>query len=253
YQLLTSTRYDPFLATQGWNDDDRGPSPFFLLRSHLERLISSAETHNWVYAVSVLKYGTLKGCCVDAISEQRIRGSTSAAFRLRITVSAEGIIAATATPLPAQFTVDPMHLSVASPPIAPPPTFNIYLDRLPVKPSVFTRTKTTFRDVYDQVKVRNEDQWVSSADEGIGWDVLMYNTDEQIMEATIFNVAFYRDGKWTTPSAKTGCVPGVMRKWLLDNGRIQEDLEELLTPDSLHDGELVLLFNGVQGCRLGKL
>ena len=163
-------------------------------------------------------------------------------------------MAATATPLPEQFTVDPMLASTFSPPPDSPHSLNIYLDSLPVKPSVFTRTKTTLRSIYDNVKARNEHQWLASGtDDHSPWDVIMYNDDDQLMEATIFNVAFYRESRWITPSAKTGCLPGVMRRWLLDNNRIYEDTDDTLTPESLKDGELVLLCNGVQGCRVGKL
>ena len=70
------------------------------------------------------------------------------------------------------------------------------------------------------------------------------------METTIFNVAFYRDSQWVTPTTTSGCLGGVVRRWLLENGRIRE---EVLTRDMIYEREWVLLFNGVQGCQLGKL
>jgi len=30
------------------------------------------------------------------------------------------------------------------------------------------------------------------------------------------NVTFFRHGRWVTPHDSTGCLPGVMRRWLLE-------------------------------------
>ena len=84
YQLLTCTRYDTYLQRQEWNNDTDGPSPFFFLPLHFNRLVSAAEIHNWFYARSSLKYGQLKSACMDAIYEQRIRGKTANAFKVTI-------------------------------------------------------------------------------------------------------------------------------------------------------------------------
>ncbi|PPQ79413.1 hypothetical protein CVT25_002683 [Psilocybe cyanescens] len=256
YQLLTSTRYDPYLTSLAWNNDKNGPSPFFLLPLHLERLISAAETHNWFYAKSLLRYEYLKASCLDAILEQRIRGHTSTAYRLRITVTKEGRIAAAATPLAQSLSSDPTmvpsHETIDDNESLHGPAVKVYIDKEQTEPSVFTETKTTIRDLYEHAKERNEEQWKDEPKE-VCWDVLLHNSDSQIMETTIFSVSFYRASKWITPSTNSGCLPGVMRKWLLRNGHICEDTDGILTRDSIQDGEWVLLCNGVQGCRLGKI
>jgi 4-amino-4-deoxychorismate lyase len=128
----------------------------------------------------------------------------------------------------------------------------IYVDTESITPSIFTATKTTFRDVYDHARTRNEKRLQPGSNWG-GSDVLLYNDNGCIMEAIIFNVAFYRSSKWVTPSTNSGCLPGVMRRWLLHNHQISEDESRCLTKDSIQPGEWVLLFNGVQGCRLGKV
>lgn len=71
------------------------------------------------------------------------------------------------------------------------------------------------------------------------------------METSIFNVAFLRDSKWLTPHSKVGCLPGVARRWLLESELIEEDADGRLDTTNITEGEVVLLFNGVQGCRLG--
>ena len=87
YQLLTSTRYDPFLATLSWNNDHDGPSSFFLLPYHFDRLISAAKIHKWDHTTSILSYDLLKSTCLDAISKERQQNSSSsstAAFRVNL-------------------------------------------------------------------------------------------------------------------------------------------------------------------------
>ena len=87
YQLLTSTRYDPFLATLSWNNDHDGPSSFFLLPFHFDRLISAAKIHKWDHTTSILSYDHLKSTCLDAISKERQQNSSSsstAAFRVNL-------------------------------------------------------------------------------------------------------------------------------------------------------------------------
>jgi 4-amino-4-deoxychorismate lyase len=44
-----------------------------------------------------------------------------------------------------------------------------------------------------------------------------------------------------------------MKRWLLEQGRIKEDEEGVLTKDSIQPGEWVLVTNGVIGCRLGRI
>ena len=89
YQLLTSTRYDPFLATLCWNNDHDGPSSFFLLPFHFDRLISAAKIHKWDHTTSILSYDLLKSTCLDAISKEQQQNSSSsststAAFRVNL-------------------------------------------------------------------------------------------------------------------------------------------------------------------------
>ena len=161
----------------------------------------------------------------------------------------------TATPLAATFSFDPTLLSIGKPPLLNDHSetcMKIYVDTEAITSSIFTTTKTTFRSVYDHARMRNGNRSQPGSDWS-GSDILLYNDKGFITEATIFNVAFYRSSKWITPSANSGCLPGVMRRWLLQSCRISEDESRCLTKDSIQPGEWVLLFNGVQGCRLGKV
>lgn len=159
------------------------------------------------------------------------------------------------TPLDAAFSDDPFLLSTLAEDdvrLKSPSLVDIYIDKESVGPSLFTMTKTTARRVYDEARSRNG---VLPLTTPIGrtQDVLIHNRDGLVMETTIFNIAFKRSGRWVTPSSTSGCLPGVARRWLLENGRIVEDSESALTVASIKTGEPVLLFNGLQGCRLGMI
>lgn len=53
-----------------------------------------------------------------------------------------------------------------------------------------------------------------------------------------------------TPPLQVGCLPGVARRLLVEEGKIIEG--SILIKD-LKPGEVLLLFNAVEGARLGKL
>lgn len=131
------------------------------------------------------------------------------------------------------------------------PIISVYLDTQPTPSSIFTSTKTTLRGHYEAARTRAGLPALPSQ-QSSDRDVLLYNSQYQLTESSICNVAFWRS-KWITPPTSTGCLPGVVRRWLLEQGRIAEAEENVLTADSVHEGDWILLMNGVIGCRIGKL
>ncbi|KAL1740774.1 WD40-repeat-containing domain protein [Schizophyllum fasciatum] len=126
------------------------------------------------------------------------------------------------------------------------PANRLRVDSQPTRTSIFTRTKTTRRTVYDAARQRAD---VRPGDPA---DVLLYNEDGAMTEASISNIAFFRDSYWFTPPLSTGCLPGVLRGWLLEQGRIREATFPIRKED-VREGEWVMLTNGVNGCRFGKV
>ena len=125
----------------------------------------------------------------------------------------------------------------------------MYLDTEPTPASVFTRTKTTRREVYDLARTRVGIPAVG-IEPGTPKDVILYRSDGQVTESSIRNIAFWREDRWVTPPLRVGCLPGVARRLLVEEGKIVED--GVLIKD-LVVGEILLLFNAVEGARLGKL
>jgi 4-amino-4-deoxychorismate lyase len=121
----------------------------------------------------------------------------------------------------------------------------LFLDKVATPSSLFTATKTTHRSHYTAARAR-----FGLPDIGGPADVLLWNTKGMITETVVRNVAFFRRRRWITPHDSTGCLPGVTRRWLLEQGRVIVDDQGLLTRDNPKEGELVLVFNAVEGCRI---
>ena len=160
-------------------------SGWYWLDRHLDRLEASAD----YFGIDVNR---------DQVAgrlEEAVTGSGEA--RIRLTVSRHGEVRITNVP----FTV-PERDSVA-----------IAIDHQPVDvSSPFLFHKTTRRSIYEERQQRHP-----HAD-----DVLLMNGEEEITESTIANVAVKLEGRWYTPPVEAGCLPGVYRGVLLDDGRIQE-------------------------------
>ena len=121
----------------------------------------------------------------------------------------------------------------------------LFLDRVATPSSPFTATKTTYRNHYAAARAR-----FGLPDAGGPADVVLWNTKGMITETSVRSVAFFRRGRWITPHESTGCLPGVTRRWLLEQGRVVADDQGLLSRGNVQEGELVLVFNAVEGCRI---
>ena len=125
----------------------------------------------------------------------------------------------------------------------------VYVDTESTPATRFTRTKTTHRAVYSAARARaGLSPLPTPADAHI--DVLLYSPDGLVSETSIRNVAFKRGGVWITPRADSGCLPGVTRRLLLEEGRI---FEGDVCKDDLERDKVVLTFNGVEGCCVARL
>jgi branched-subunit amino acid aminotransferase/4-amino-4-deoxychorismate lyase len=76
-------------------------------------------------------------------------------------------------------------------------------------------------------------------------DALVRNTAGELCCATTANLLLKRGGRWLTPPASSGCLPGVMRGRALALGLIEE---APLAPETLEKAEAGLLLNSLD-CR----
>jgi 4-amino-4-deoxychorismate lyase len=147
---------------------------------------------------------------------------------------------------------DPIYVSSMSPPTdthTPPISDPLLIipDSAPTPSSLFTTTKTSHRDHFAAALQR------MGLPAGGNADVLLWNDHGYITETPTRNVAFFRDGRWLTPNESTGCLQGVVRRWLLENKRIFEDKSRILTVEGAKSGEIVMVFNAVKGCRFAVI
>lgn len=135
--------------------------------------------------------------------------------------------------------------------LSPPPdsrTWRILVSSKISAPSQFTKHKTTNRAVYDDAR----EELYSTGDWGWGSlsDVLLVNTEYNVMEGSITTPYFYRRGRWVTPPAAHGGNVGTTRRWALEKGLC---VEEAVPVSSLRLGERMWLSNGVRGWGWGHL
>jgi branched-subunit amino acid aminotransferase/4-amino-4-deoxychorismate lyase len=82
-------------------------------------------------------------------------------------------------------------------------------------------------------------------------DVLLVDADDRLLETSIANVWLVNDGVVRTPRAPSRCLPGVMRRWLLENLDtigLTAEVGEVTTAD-LGNAEEMWLSNAVAGLR----
>jgi para-aminobenzoate synthetase/4-amino-4-deoxychorismate lyase len=81
-------------------------------------------------------------------------------------------------------------------------------------------------------------------------EVLMVNERGELTEGTGHNVAVQIAGTWVTPPLACGCLPGVLRAALIDEGVL---VEEVVTLDDLAYVEAIALLDSVHGWRPARL
>ncbi|MEA2010599.1 MAG: chorismate-binding protein, partial [Actinomycetota bacterium] len=106
--------------------------------------------------------------------------------------------------------------------------------------SIYRFHKTTARRPYNDR---------SKSYEGVE-DVLMVNERGELTEATTYNVAVECAGTWITPPLASGCLPGILRQVLIDEGAL---VEEVITIDDLDGADGIGLLSSVRGWRSARL
>lgn len=158
---------------------------FHELDRHLDRLMSSAR-----YFDIPLEEADVKMALHEGVA-RRDRIS-----RVTLVVAREGGIEVEVVPAP----------KPADRPL------EVEIDHVPVDPAdPFLRHKTSRRESYEQASARHP-----SAD-----DVILVNTRGEATETTIGNLLVEIDGRWLTPPVDCGCLPGVERGRLIEDGQIE--------------------------------
>ncbi|KAJ9663327.1 Aminodeoxychorismate lyase [Neophaeococcomyces mojaviensis] len=148
--------------------------------------------------------------------------------------------------LPLEHPFMPLSLDEPAPVNARKPC-EVYVDHQPTRPSMFTTHKTTHRCVYNAARSRAnlEPTTIPTATE-----VLLYNSNNEIIETSLCTIYFRREGTWITPAAICGPNLGVTRRLAMENGLCKQGTIELR---DLKRNETVWLSNAVRGFFRGVL
>ncbi|KAI6136406.1 aminotransferase class IV-domain-containing protein [Pisolithus sp. B1] len=246
YSLLAAVRFDPFLETFTWNNGpDDLPSPYLLLSHQFHRFVSASVAAQWPSAH--LTFDKLKSVCDNVVR------------KIRLILSPSGDLTASAAPIP-PLRYDPTLPSLFTPDAVSPvpfePIWRIHIDTQPTSDTM--SMKTTNRRPYDDARARAGMPPLGVPSHDVDApacpdDVILYNASGAVTETSICNIAFYRRGRWITPPLSVGCISGIVRRWLLENNRIHEADDHELSLSTICDNDWALVFNGVIGCRLGKV
>ena len=114
------------------------------------------------------------------------------------------------------------------------------LDTRPTVTGRWTRHKTTRRDHYDAAAARHP-----QAD-----DVILVDESGHALETTRANLAALIDGRWCTPTASRGCLPGVERQRLIEAGVLRE---RDITAAELRESSGLAVVSSLRGWRLATL
>ncbi len=173
------------LETMLWSSSEG----YFLLDYHLQRLADAAETFRVPLDADLVRR-QLAGF---------VEKPGPDSLRVRLTVDRRGEPHVSAVPLEMRFG----H------------TLQIAWSRNPVNSaSPFLYFKTTNRTLYDSALAE-----CPKAD-----DVLLFNKQDEVTETCLANIAVARNGHFVTPPVSCGLLNGTYRRWLLEQGKLVEDI-----------------------------
>lgn len=239
FELLLTIRYDPGITEiPPVTIEDVQPANFFLLPEHVERMkftVSYFASQAHLDDVPEINADTLFTELKHQLGELGV--PVFSPMKIRLLVLLTGPIRVEFYPVPPKDNLL-MGLEGGEP-------WDVYVAPEAVLPSPFTSFKTTRRDVYNQARTHLPGLRPGKE------EVLLVNTNDNVMEGSITNVALRaKSGHWITPKLTSGCLCGVMRHFLLRKNYIKEETIKKL---DLREGAEILLFNGVMGVVRGKI
>jgi para-aminobenzoate synthetase/4-amino-4-deoxychorismate lyase len=207
------------LETLAWVPGGEG---LLLLERHLRRIGDSAEYFGF-------------GCDAGVIRERLTEATRDLRrpHRVRLLLDERGGIEIVVAPLGLRA----VTLSGRPPAKRPARALRVAVAREPVRRrDPFLYHKTTSRRVYEQALSGRP-----------GFDeVILWNEEGEVTEATIANVVVRDAGGYWTPPLASGLLPGTFRAELLERGAIRE---RRITVEELCGAKEVWLINSVRGWR----
>jgi 4-amino-4-deoxychorismate lyase len=134
--------------------------------------------------------------------------------------------------------------TLGTPSALPDTDWTVTLDSEPTEPSESTMYKTSDRIPYARSRVS-----ASIPDLAAHKEVLLHNSNGEILDGSLSTPYFYRNGRWVVPQSSSGGLQGVSRRWALENRLVEE---QVVSKESMQVGEVVWLSNGMRGFYYAK-
>lgn len=190
---------------------------FTFLSMHLDRMQSSAAYFEFPFDDSAITF---------ALNEQEDGFVAGMHYRVRLLLDSKGRIAVRTTPYVPDQTTGRVRIS----------------SERTSSQDVFLRHKTTRRDQYDRLY---QEARANGFDE-----IFFLNEKEEVTEGAVSNIFIQRGGKLLTPPLRSGILPGVFRRHILETCDNVE--ERALSFSDLETADGVFFCNSVRGLLQAK-
>jgi len=254
WNIITSIRSDPQLYNY------LGNTRYYMLSYHQIRMQNAARCFGWQEAEKTLHGDEGLQQLINALDTYVARSSnkepmlTSTSYKLRVVIDRTGLFHVSASEVPKISIANLYPKSLSALDSSPGVTaWRVFISPASATPTMFTKHKTTHRDIYDEVRKHIPTWAVDTRDPGntgIMPEILLVNTQGEIMEGSITTPYFFRNGIWVTPPATSGGNIGTTRSWALESGVC---VEEIVKMRDVEIGESIWLSNGVRGWGLGTV
>ena len=221
-----------------------------VLGLHCDRILAAAQALSWTDVLQILDRANLHTVlCRQIPIAIKQSGLVSVSWKVRVLVSKDGGIQISPAPvvlisingIPRWPNVPEILFETPSTDVC-----KVLIDSVATLASEFTKHKTTSRKHYDDARARANIEHMAPTES----EVLLFNEDCEIMEASLCTPYFCRDGLWITPPLSSGGNAGVSRRMALEASLC---IEKTLHTDELVPGEMVWLSNAVRGFMPGRL
>lgn len=254
WNIMTSIRSDPQLY------DYLGTTRYYMLSYHQIRMQNAARCFGWHEAERALLGNEGFQNLANALDTYAARSSdmeamlTSTSYKLRVVVDRTGLFDVSASEVPKMSIANLYPKSLSALDSSPGETaWRVFISPVSTTPTMFTKHKTTLRAIYDGVRKYIPAWAVNTRGPGssaIMPEILLVNTQGEIMEGSITTPYFFRKGRWVTPPATSGGNIGTTRRWALES---ELCVEEVVDMRDVQMGESIWLSNGARGWALGTV
>ena len=253
--IYTSLRYDPMFVQSAENTkvSFNTPCPFYMLEHHWTRMqVANWSTQFWPRKLPTNCTGkpseflrrlthAVRQWQQQNPEEARKLAEDDESLRLRMRTYASGRCTTEIWRIPRRPLACFFPDSFGDPhqACAGDTEWSVVLDTQPTEVTDATMFKIWDRTPQSRARA---DAGITSL--GTTKEVLLFNTDGEILDGSNSTPYFFRGGQWVTPISSSGGLQGTTRRWSLENGLCFEDV---IVKESVVYGEVVWFSNAVRG------